>query len=1014
MKFAPLHITSGYSFLKSGLTMERIGKALKDNGYYGMGLTDLGVMYGVPEFVNSLEKQERPYIIGVDVTVNGDSLSLFALNEEGYHNLVNINTLLQKESLSSENIKPYISGLLAVIETNHGKFKSNFEELEETPFSRYLLEYASLFKDDFYLGIEVTSKEEVSYANKIRKYADKHTYPCVAFPRIKYLKKDDAIVLEIVSAIENDEKLDIKAKTGQEYFMKETDYSKIYSSIEMANTINIINKSTFNFHMKRGEILHYPCDNSIKVLTDTCEQALKDKNINDALHQDRLKYELDIIITMGYADYFLIVSDYVNYSKTHNILVGPGRGSAAGSLVSYLLNITEVDPLSFNLQFERFLNPYRKSMPDIDVDFMDIKRDQVVEYMREKYGQNKVANIVTFQTILAKQALRDIGRVYDYPTRHIDLLSKRITNHNLDLRSAYRQLGEFRSLVDSDKYFLEIVSLASKIENLPRQSGMHAAGIILNNFPLDGAIPVSIDFNNNYISQYEMGYLEEQGFLKMDFLGLRNLTTIARAVELININHKEDNLTPFNIPYDRQEIFDFISNGMNMGLFQIETAAMARSIKVLRPNCFNDLVALLALGRPGPMEYIPIYSARKENKEKVTYLCPELEPILKETYGIIVYQEQINQIATTLAGFTPGEADLFRRAISKKDKSKMNELETSFINGCLKKGKEEKTAKKVYLDILKFADYGFNKSHSVVYSIITARMAYLKVHYPLEFYASILENASSSDDTKFGEYISEMKKRNIKVYAPDINKSTNRFIIYDNGLLFPLTSISGINELLYNKIALERENNGPFKDYFDFITRMFQYKINENQIQKLVDAGALDSFYPSRKAMNMTIRSALQYAELNYDKDGQLSLGIASILPPNMIGGNDDPLDRLDKEYEAIGLMLSDNPLKYKQDLLVDKGVIKIGESKENKGKLTLCGIIKQVKVIHTKKGSSMAFIKIFDETGEEEITLFPTLFEENFSIIEKNNIVIVSGHREERNGDVSFLADTVNLLEDE
>ena len=1013
MKFAPLHITSGYSFLKSGLTMERIGKALRDNDYFGMGLTDLGVMYGVPEFVNTLEKQERPYIIGLDVFINGDSLSLFALNEVGYHNLVNINSLLQKEELSLENIKPYIEGLLAVIETNHGVFKENFINLEEKPFSTYLLTYGSLFKDDFYLGIEVTSKEEVAFANKIRKYADKHTYPCVAFPRIKYLKKEDAIVLEIVNAIEHDEKLNIKNKTGQEYFMKVSDYSKIYSLSEIANTINIINKSTFNFHQKRGEILHYPCENSIQLLRDNCEKGLKEKGIDDEIHQNRLNHELEIIITMGYADYFLIVSDYVNWSKNNNILVGPGRGSAAGSLVAYLLNITEVDPLTYNLQFERFLNPYRKSMPDIDIDFMDTKRDLVVEYMRNKYGQNKVANIVTFQTILAKQALRDIGRVYDYPTRHIDLLSKRITDHSLDLRNAYKRLDEFKKLVDSDRYFLEIVSLASKIENLPRQSGMHAAGIILNNFPLDGAIPVSIDFNNNYISQYEMSYLEEQGFLKMDFLGLRNLTTIMRAVELININHPEAKLTPFNIPFDRQEIFDFISSNMNMGLFQIETAAMKRSIKILKPSCFNDLVALLALGRPGPMENIPIYAARKEGKEKVTYLTPELEPILKETYGIIVYQEQINQIATTFAGFTPGEADLFRRAISKKDKAKFAELENSFITSAVNNKKDINTAKKVYRDILKFADYGFNKSHSVVYSIITARMAYLKIHYPLEFYASILENASSSDDSKFNEYISEMKQRNIAIYSPNINESKNRFIIYNNGLLFPLTAINGINELLYSKIEKERNDNGLFKDYFDFVTRMCQYKINEGQLQKLIDAGALDCFHPSRIAMLNTIRSALQYAELNYDSTGQLSLGIAKILPPTMIEGKEDPLEKLDREYDALGLMLSDNPLKYKADLLKEKGIIKISEAKNSKNTVDICGIIKSVKVIHTKKGTSMAFVKIFDETGEEELTIFPTVFADNFSKIEKNNIVVIKGHCEERNGEASFLVDNIDLLED-
>ena len=1013
MKFAPLHITSGYSFLKSGLTMERIKKAITSNDYFGMGLTDLGVMYGIPEFINTMELINKPYVIGVDVSIDGDSLSLYAMNEMGYHHLVNINTTIQKEELSLEVIKDNASGILAVIETNHGVFKDHFLEDDEQTFAKYLIKYGNIFKDDLYLGIEVTSKEEVSYANKIRKFADKYTYPCVAFPRIKYLKKDDAIVLQIVEAIANDEKLDIKQANGQEYFMKEDDYSKIYSKVEMDNTINIIKKSSFNYHQKRGEMLHFGVENSISYLKDKCYQALKEKGLEDEEHKQRLDYELDIIISMGYADYFLIVSDYVNWSKNHDVLVGPGRGSAAGSLVSYLLNITEVDPLSYGLQFERFLNPFRKTMPDIDVDFMDEKRDLVVEYMREKYGKERVANIVTFQTILAKQALRDIGRVYDIPTRHIDLLSKRLTNKDLDLRNSYKKLPEFRSLVDSDKYFLEIVSLASKIENLPRQSGMHAAGIILNNFPLSGAIPVSIDFNDNYISQYEMGYLEEQGFLKMDFLGLRNLTTIAKCVDLINKSHPEDKLDCHNIPFDKPEIYELISSGLNMGIFQIETQAMAKNIKVLQPNCFNDVVALLALGRPGPMQFIPNYAKRKAGLEKIDYIVSDLEPVLKETYGIIVYQEQINQIATVMAGFSAGEADLFRRAVSKKDKEQLIQLESDFIKGSMAKGHDEKTSKLVFDNILRFADYGFNKSHSVVYSIIATRMAYLKAHYPLEFYAAILETSSSTDDNKFNEYVSEMKKRGIKMLPPSVNNSSNRFVIDNNALRYPLTSISGINEMFYSKLEEERKENGLFKDFFDFITRMYSYKITENQLLKLIDAGAFDEFYPSRASMRVSLKSAMQYAELSYDESGQLSIGIAKVAPPLMIKGNDDPLENLDKEYEVLGIMLSDHPLKYKRQLLEAKGVIPLIEANSQKGNMTICGIIKNRKIIKTKKGSNMAYIKIFDETGELEITIFPTLYQQAISLLDRNSTIVAKGRFDDRNGETSFIADSITPLED-
>ena len=991
--------------------MERIAKGVKKNDYAGLGLCDKGVMFGVPSFIKTAEEIKKPYVIGLEVSLDDDTLCLYALNEEGYRHLINISTAIQKEVLDWKTLQDNASGLMAVLETINGKFKELFLEQNEG-FNRYLLSISKPFKDGFYLGIEVTKKEDVSYANKIRKFANEFTYDCIAFPKIRYEKKDDAIVLRIAEAIANEETISEKKLTGQDYFMSINDYQKIYTQKEINNTKKVLDNVSLDFHQKRGEILHYPVDNSEATLRERCLAKLEEFGLSQKEeYVKRLEYELETIISLGYADYFLIVQDYVSYAKSHDILVGPGRGSAAGCLISYLLNITEIDPLKYNLQFERFLNPYRKTMPDIDVDFMDIKRDQVIDYMREKYGNERVANIATFQTIQAKQSLRDIGRVYNYPNNYIDLLSKRITNPKLSLREAYKQLPEFKKLVDSDEYFLQIVSLASKIEGLIRQSGMHAAGIILNNQKLEDALPVLVDFNGHYISQYEMGYLEEQGFLKMDFLGLRNLTTIDYCVALIKKNHPEVEIDAKELPYDDPNIFKLIASNQTMGLFQIETSTMKKGIKVLKPNCFEDIVALLALNRPGPMEFIPTYAKRKEGKQSITYDDPCLENILKETYGIIVYQEQINQIATTMAGFSMGEADMFRRAISKKDSAKMLDNEKAFIDGAIKNGHDEKTAKKVFDSIMKFANYGFNKSHSVVYSVIACQMAYLKYYYPLEFYAAILETSSSTTDSKFNEYISEMKQRNIAIISPNINYSGKDFIVQEKGLLFPLNAIKGINEILVNNILEEREN-GPFKDFFDFVSRMYRFKISETQILKLIDAGCFDVFNPSRASFRASVKSALQYAELSYKENDQLNIGFSDLITPYLIEDADDPIENLDKEYDVLGIMLSNNPLHYKGDILRAKKVTPIINALEERN-ATIAGLIRSVKTISTKKGTTMAFIKLVDETGEIEITIFPEAYLNSVQLLEKNNLIIASIKREKHDDSYDYVSDKIEPLED-
>ncbi|HHT66716.1 MAG TPA: DNA polymerase III subunit alpha [Erysipelotrichaceae bacterium] len=1010
--FVPLRIISDYSFLKSGLTMERIKLGVYKNDYYGLGLCDIGVMYGVPAFIKTAEELNRPYVIGMEVELNDDVLCLYVKNETGYRHLMKLATALSSQSLDIQLLKKYSEGLIGVIETSNDKFKTLFKEDREQ-LNRLLFDYDVLFKSNFYLGISVTSKEEVSYANEIRNFVSNHPYNCVAFPKIRYLKTDDAIVLSIVEAIATEEEITIKKEKGQDYFMSFNNYQKIYTPKEIRNTREIVEATSFSFHQKRGEMLHYPVDDASKTLKTMCRESLKDKGLETTeIYQKRLDYELETIINLGYADYFLIVHDFVSYAKNNDILVGPGRGSAAGSLVSYLLNITEIDPIKEDLQFERFLNPHRQTMPDIDVDFMDIKRNDVVEYVREKYGNSRVANIVTYQTIQAKQALRDIGRVYNFPTHHIDLLSKRLSNPKLSLRQAYRQIPEFKKLVDSDEYFLQIVSLASKIEGLIRQNGLHPAGVILNHGPLEEVLPLSIDFSNNYISQYELNYLEDQGFLKIDFLALRNLTTISYCVDLINDGKKIPIIDKFNIPYDEKEVYEFIASGQTLGIFQLESSGIKRAISVLKPSCFDDIIALLALYRPGPMDSIPSYGKRKEGKEKITYDDPCLEKILKPTYGIIVYQEQVNEIARVMAGFSMAEADLFRRAITKKDAGIISANEKAFIEGSIKNGHSETVARKVFNNIKKFAGYGFNKSHPAVYAIITCRTAFLKLHYPLEFYAAILETASGTSDTKFSEYVSEMKKRNIKIIAPNINASTKTFLVYENGLLFPLSGIKGINNLLVDNIINERKEK-PFTDFFDFVSRMYNLKINDEQIVRLIDAGCFDSFNPSRASLRATVKSALQFAELTYKEDGQLNIGFSAFITPYTIEQKDDPIENLNREYEVLGMMISNNPLYYKKEILAEKNVIPIVEAKylfEAK----IAGLIKDVKKINTKKGSTMAFVKLLDETDEIEITVFPDTYANVLDLVEKNNLVVCDIKRKKRQDDYSYIADNIYPLEDE
>lgn len=1006
--FTPLRIISGYSFLKSGLTIEKIAKEVASNNYPGAGLADFNYLYGVPSFIESLQKANKKTIIGLSALVNGYSLVLYALNEAGYRHLIKISTLLSKDETITDYLKDNHDGLLGVLETNYGAFQEKFSDSD---FAKEVAKLSNLV-DTFYLGLENNTPNDCSYAEKVREFAKEHTYQVVAFPRILYQKKNDAIILKILNAIDLGEKIEEKDISGEQYFKSSEAYESLYNKEEIDLTNHILSLSNFDLSKKRGEIIHFPVEDSVLTLKRNVFEGLKAKGIADEKHIARAKYEIDTIIEMGYEDYFLIVSDYVRYAKDHDILVGPGRGSAAGSLVSYALDITEVDPLEYDLQFERFLNKARKSMPDIDVDFMDTSRDKMVDYMREKYGTDHVANITTFITIQAKQAIRDIGRIYDCSSMVIDKLSKSITD-KVTLREAYKTLPAFKNLVDSDKYYLEIVSLASKIEGLPRQTGIHAAGVILNKSPLEEVLPVTVDLDDHYTSQFEKDYLEAQGFLKMDFLALRNLTIIDYCLKLINDRHNT-NLDFYHLPYKDKNIFSLLREGQTIGVFQLESSGMKNAIKILQPTVFEDVVTLLAIFRPGPMDNIKNYVDRKKGKIKPVYLSESLKKILAPTYGVLIYQEQINQIAQVMAGFSPENADLFRRAVSHKEKAVLESSKKDFIAGSVKNGYSEANVTKMFNEILKFANYGFNKSHAVVYAIIACRMAYLKYYYPLEFYSSILTISSGSTDAKFGDYVAELKKRQYKVLLPDINKSDKNFKIEEEGLLFPLSMIRGVNVDAVNKIIDERNMRGPFKDFFDASNRLFSAGISSGVMEKLINSGALDIFGKSRMTLRATLSYAYQLAELSLDNEGQLIIDDTLKNQQQYFEEKDNPLVNLNLEYEQLGIMLSDNPLNYKKELLEMNHVISLADVKDSFGVVNVAGIVSNVKIIKSRKNNStMAFIKIFDDVSELEVVIFARVYETVFSILEKNNILLIKGRYDHKTDKESFIADEITLLEE-
>ena len=984
--FIPLHVTTHYSFLSSGLTLDRLFLSLKEKDFTSCAITDVHVLFGVPEFFTLAKKNHITPLAGMDIHTKDFVLTFFAKDEQGYKDLIRLSHDHQKGitwSFKEKNdhlivvISPYQSAI----------FKEDFQVISRS--IQTLLGGISTL----YIGIEHYDATLTSSVQRFREFANMFNYPTVAFPHILYAKPSDAIVLDILQAIQHGTTLSLKEKTGPNAFPDKESLSNFYSEDEIIETTVIANALNFNFFVKRGQLLQFDS-------TQNANDQLREKTIEGLQNRDidfsksdyltRLDDELSIIESLGFSDYFLIVADFIQYAKKQHIPVGPGRGSAPGSLVAFSLGITEIDPIQHDLLFERFLNPSRKSMPDIDVDIADHDRQKVVDYLVNKYGKDRVSHIITYQTIQAKQAIRDIGRVYQFSQTSVELLSKSITDSKLDLRGNYKKNLAFQHLFDSEIECAEIVKLAHKIEGIIRQSGIHPAGVILNQTPLGEAIPL-LHQQDLTVAQYEFAYLEAQGFLKIDILGLRNLSIIQHTLLAMSKANMSLNLS--TIPLYDSHVFSMLNLGLNMGLFQLESEGMKKALLTIQPTQFQDIVSLIALYRPGPMEQIPSYAKRKKGEEPVTIFDPQLQSILAPTYGIIIYQEQIMQIAQKMAGFSLSKADDFRRVISKKDGEAMKDLKDSFLHGAVSKGFKSDHALSVFNHIVKFADYGFNKSHSVAYAMITYQMAYLKAHFPLYFFQSLLRY-TSSNDPKFLMYLDELRQLKISMLSPDITKPYRFFTVDKEGLRAPLTLIKGITESTLQIIQTVLQA-GPFSDFYDAVTRLYPYKITIPQLNALIDAGAFLTLHSSRATLRASLPNAIKNAAIQAtfidESTGLIPEGMLPKMP--MIQAVDSHQENVEKEIEVLGFVLSTSILGTSTDYGGMTPRVLIKDAKQSTGLTTTGGIIQSFKQVKTKAGQSMAFVTLFDESDSIECVVFPKLFATLSSSFNKGDIVVVSGH---------------------
>ncbi|CAH0416376.1 DNA polymerase III subunit alpha [Periweissella fabaria] len=1025
MSYFPIQALSAYSLLKSPTTPKGLVTKAKALGYQNIALTDIDVMYGVVDFYNAAIEAEMKPILGLTLKINGlvnqstiGAIVLIAKNSQGYQNLMKISsykmTLTNPNEANFGAIKDFLADLI-VISPVGGEVDQLIQQGQLALAQQATTELQHLFDANaLYLGINLQQSRE--QRTKLQNFSTQVDIPLVVDEPVHYLEPNDYFASKVLQAIDANVVLtnlgQVRSEVGSAYLKPLAKIQMAYMEAGLAtafeNNENLAATINVELKFKQPQLPTFP----LPVGTDTrvylaqiSQAGLAKRGLNTQAYQERLDHELTVINQLGFNDYFLIVWDVMEWAHQQNIQTGPGRGSAAGSLVAYALTITDVDPLKYDLLFERFLNPDRAQMPDIDLDLPDNRREEVLNYVHDKYGHTHVAQIITFGTLAAKQVIRDTGRVFGYTQPQLGQLAKALPNvPHFTLASAIENSRTFQNIINDLPNGNLLLNVAQQLEGLPRNYSTHAAGVVISQEPLTDIVPVQTGPDERLMTQLPKNPVESLGLLKMDFLGLRNLTLLATTLSLIH--ESEPTFTLDTIAYDDQATLKIFQQAKTNGIFQFESEGIKKVLRQLQPDSFEMIAAVNALFRPGPMENISQFVARKHGQEPVAYPDPVLQPILAPTFGIIVYQEQVMRVASALAGFTLAQADMLRRAISKKDANKISVLRQQFINGATALGHAETVAVTVYDYIEAFANYGFNRSHAIAYSKMAYQLAFLKVHFPREFFIALI-NANAGNDAKVGVYIQELRQAGIAVVGPDINRSMREFAKADGAVRFGLTAIKGLRSDFINELLQERDAHGRFDSLANLISRLSDKWRNETLFTALIKAGACDNLGYNRKELLQALNGILEAVGLSGS-----SMSLFATMAPKIAKLPDFTLaEKLAMEIEMLGVYISAHPVEQYRKLAQQIDLTTINQLQVD-DKVNLVILITKVHVIRTKTGQEMAFVTATDQTGEISITIFPRLYNQLKMQISAGKVFVLQG-KVEQGRELQIIADYLQLASD-
>ena len=1017
--FGHLQVYSGYSFQQSTILIKDLVLAAKEKHLDALALTDKNNMFGAMEFSEACLQNGIKPILGMEASVLIDGqiypFILLAIDDQGYFDLVHICcevNLSSDRAIALDQLALYHEHLYVISGLEDGIVERHVAKEMEDEAIKYMRLFQKIFHDHYYIMLQNHHLKMQEKGNeRMMSLARYVKVKVICSNEVRYLKKQDALAVDLLQASAQGITLDAQYQplTQEKYLKDEKEMERLFPPEIIEETRHVCTTCKATIPLNEKYLPTYPVPHqgkAVDYLRSLCHVGLKKRFQNQEIpvtYQKRLLYELKIIHEMGFDDYFLIVWDYVRWAKVQKIQVGPGRGSAAGSLVAYVLGITNIDPLRYDLLFERFLNPERVSMPDIDIDFQDDRRDEVIRYVIDKYGKDHAAQIVTFNTYGPRVAMKEMGKVMGVPLPRLELIAKMIPTspkNKKTITQMYQSSAQFQSLINQDQRLKKIVGATSIIEHLPRNISTHAAGVILSKRILHEVVPLVVGPTSTLMCQYSKDYIETAGFLKMDFLALKNLTMLDYICKDIEHNQKIK-IVLNEMPLDDQKTYRLISKADTFGVFQLESYGMRHLLRQMKPYCFDDIVAAIALFRPGPMENIPTYLKRRSHQEKVVYPLKELEPILKSTYGIMVYQEQMMQVAQKMAGFSLAKADILRKATSKKETELMHSMKEEFIAGCLKNGFSQEKAEEVFGLIEKFADYGFNKSHSVAYAYVAYQLAYLKANYPLYFFASILSNELSSENTKV-HCIQECKAYHVRILPPSVNQSQARFMVEEGHIRYSLLAIKNVGYAGYKAIIEERQK-GLFKDIYDFMMRMENSHLSKKMLESLVDAGALDEFGLSRQTILKNLDAIRDYGHLKEN------LGIEE--KPVLTIYQDQLEEKLNREKAVLGVYLSMHPLELKKQKIKVSYVNVSSLDEYVHRTVNVVVQLQRVKNITDRKGQEMCFIEAMDETGSLDGVVFASRYKDIGMMLKKGNICLIQG-KVDMKDKLSFIVDKARVIE--